>query len=208
MARHKEAEREAVQSETRELLLQAAAEEFARHGYAGANINRSSRSAGFAKGTIYNYFPSKRGLMLALIDETAQAHLDNILAQVQEEDDAARRLVRFFEAGFAFVTDHLAPSRVMVNNIYGPDAEFKQHMWQAYWPMFRLVSTDIITAGITQGVFRPVDPDATAILLMTVYLGTGSQVDENGRLWLDPGQVADFALNALRQADQTLEREG
>jgi TetR/AcrR family transcriptional regulator len=208
MARHKEAEREAVQSETRELLLQAAAEEFARHGYAGANINRISRSAGFAKGTIYNYFPSKRGLMLALIDETAQAHLDNILAQVQEEDDAARRLVRFFEAGFAFVTDHLAPSRVMVNNIYGPDAEFKQHMWQAYWPMFRLVSTDIITAGITQGVFRPVDPDATAILLMTVYLGTGSQVDENGRLWLDPGQVADFALNALRQADQTLEREG
>jgi AcrR family transcriptional regulator len=53
-------------------LQSTAAEEFALSGYDGANINTISIHAGFAKGTIYNYFPSKRALLLALIDTTAQ----------------------------------------------------------------------------------------------------------------------------------------
>jgi AcrR family transcriptional regulator len=45
--------------------------EFACEGYAGANINRISQAAGFAKGAVYNCFACKRALMLALIDEVA-----------------------------------------------------------------------------------------------------------------------------------------
>jgi AcrR family transcriptional regulator len=198
MARHKEAERETVLSETRRRLLEAATTEFAREGYDGANINRISKAAGFAKGTIYNYFPSKRGLMLALIDEVSESHIDFVLEQVQEEGDPGHRLERFFEAGFAFISDHLAQARVMINTLYGPDVEFKAHMYQAYQPLFQFVGNDIIAAGISRGVLREVDPDATAALLMTIYLGAGSQVDEDGRAWLDPSQVAAFALHALR----------
>jgi AcrR family transcriptional regulator len=199
MPRPKKDERDQVLSKTRQLLLDAAAEEFARHGYARANINRISIAAGFAKGTIYNYFASKRELMSALIEATAETHIDWIVRQVAEEEDPRRRLARFFEAGFAFVPRHLAQARVMINTIYGPDVEFKQHMWEAYQPLFEFVSRDIIAAGIARRLFRPVDPEATGILLMTIYLGTASQVSEEGRIWLDPMQVADFTLNALRK---------
>ena len=199
MARHKETERETVLSETRRLLLEAATNEFAREGYDGANINRISKAAGFAKGTIYNYFPSKRALMLALIDEVSEAHIDFVLEQVQGEGDPGHRLERFFKAGFAFISEHLAQARVMINTLYGPDVEFRAHMYQAYQPLFQFVSNDIVAAGISRGVFREVDPDATAALLMTIYLGAGSQVDESGRAWLDPRQVAAFVLNALRR---------
>jgi AcrR family transcriptional regulator len=199
MARLKKDEREQVLSKTRQLLLDAAAEEFARQGYARANINRISSAAGFAKGTVYNYFASKRELMSALIEATAEMHIDWMVGQVEEEEDPRRRLERFFEAGFALVPGHLAQARVMINTIYGPDVEFKQHMWGAYQPLFEFVGRDIIAAGIARGLFRPVDPEATATLLMTIYLGTASQVSEEGRIWLDPGQVADFALNALRK---------
>ena len=40
MPRHKETEKEKVMHETRSLLLKAAADEFARDGYNGANFNR------------------------------------------------------------------------------------------------------------------------------------------------------------------------
>jgi AcrR family transcriptional regulator len=197
MPRHKESERDNIRSETRRLLIEAATTEFAREGYVGANINRISKAAGFAKGTIYNYFDSKRSLMLAIIAETARAHLAFIQPFVLHEDDPRRRLESFFDAGFAFVTAHLAQARVMINTLYGPDAEFKEYMYAAYQPMFQLVSRDILQAGIAQGHFRRMDPDATALLLMTIYLGTGSQVSEEGRIWLDPGQVAAFVLHAL-----------
>jgi AcrR family transcriptional regulator len=197
MPRHKESERNQIQSETRQRLLEAAAAEFAREGYVGANINRISKEAGFAKGTIYNYFDSKRSLMLAVIDQVARLHLAFIEGPVREETDPARRLERFFESGFAFVTAHLAQARAMINTLYGPEDEFKEHMYTAYQPMFQLVSRDILSPGIAQGCFRQVDPASTAVLLMTIYLGTGSQVREDGHLWLDPGQVSAFALQAL-----------
>jgi len=63
MPRYKESERVQIKFDTRQLLLQAATEVFARDGYEKANINRISKTAGFAKGTIYNYFESKRALM-------------------------------------------------------------------------------------------------------------------------------------------------
>ena len=67
--RLKQDDREQVLESNRKPLLEVAAIEFANAGFYGANINRISLAAGFAKGTIYNYFPSKQALMLALLDE-------------------------------------------------------------------------------------------------------------------------------------------
>jgi len=36
--------------------------------------------------------------------------------------------------------------------------------------------------------------------LMTLYLGTGSNVDRQGKVFMDAHQVAEFALHALQPA--------
>lgn len=36
-------------------------------------------------------------------------------------------------------------------------------------------------------------------MLLTLYLGAGSHVDEHGKAYMDPRQVADLALNAIRK---------
>ena len=195
MARIKQEE----QNQTHQRLLQAAAQEFASAGYLGANINTISTSAGYAKGTIYNYFPSKQALLLALIDATARQHLDFITERVRSEPDPARRLERFYQAGFEFVTQFLPQARLLFNIVNGPDEAFKNHLFEAYQPLFQFVAVEIITPGIEQQAFRPVETAGMALLLMTIYLGTASQVDASGHFWLDPAQVADLALNGLRR---------
>jgi AcrR family transcriptional regulator len=197
MPRLSAAVREQVLNKTRQQLLQAATTEFAREGYVGANINRISRAAGFAKGTIYNYFPSKRALMLALIDEIAAAHTDCILERVEPEEEPAQRLGCFFSAGFAFVERHPGRARVIINAVYGPNDEFKQRVYQAYERLFTLIIEDIVEAGIARGDFGPVDPDLATALLMTIYLGSCSQLDPGGKIWLDPDQVVAFILEGL-----------
>jgi AcrR family transcriptional regulator len=199
MARHKESEREKVRGQTRQALLAAATKAFARDGYAGANIDRISLAAGFAKGTIYNYFPSKRALMLTLIEEIAESHTAFIKDQVNHEEQPGMLLMRFYEAGFAFVAQNPARAELMITALYGSDSEFKHHMYQAYQPLFRFVEKRIVSPGIEQGSFRPLDPASTSTLLMTIYLGTSSQVRADGRPWLEPQLVADFALHGLYQ---------
>jgi AcrR family transcriptional regulator len=198
MPRHKETDKEEIMSETRQLLLRSATVEFATEGYMGANINLISKNAGFAKGTIYNYFESKRALMLALIDEIAAGHLEFMVEQVLQDEDPGRRLEHFFAAGFRWITDNRPQGGFLFTTLNGPDDEFKTRMYEAYLPMFQLVAQDILAVGVEQGIFHQVEPVSTAGLIMTIYLGTGSQVNERGEQWFPPNQVSDFCLHALQ----------
>jgi AcrR family transcriptional regulator len=202
MPRHKDAERNRVMGETRRLLLDAATAEFAREGYNGANINRMSKAAGFAKGTIYNYFPSKRALMLALIDEITASHHQFVAGQVRQQEDPVRRLQCFFQAGSEWIVHNLSQGKVMLTMLNGPDAEFNVRMWHGYQPMHQLIIKDILFPGMAQGIFRQEDPARMAGLLMTLYLGIGSTVDEVGRSQLAPEWVAEFVLAGLRETAQ------
>ncbi len=198
MPRLKDAERNGIMSDTRRRLLEAATAEFAKEGYNGANINRISTAAGFAKGTVYNYFPSKRALMMELIDMIATSHYRFLADQVRQEDDAPRRLQRFFQAGSEWIIQNLAQGKVMLTMLNGPDAEFKLRMWQGYQPMHQLIIDEILLPGEKEGTLRREDPRAVAGLLMTLYLGIGSTVDAEGRSWLTPEWVAEFVLAGLR----------
>ena len=203
MARIKKEQRQQILGQTRLRLLDAAAEEFARAGYSDANINTISTAAGFAKGTIYNYYPSKRALLLALIDNAAQEHFDFIVDRVRPEPDVQRRLEILFRAGFEYIAHSPTRSRVLFNTINGPDEALKAHVFEAYQPIFRFVAEEILVLGYERSIFRPVEPDSMALLLMTIYLGTASQLDAQGRPWLDPGQVAGLVLHGLLKEKDT-----
>jgi AcrR family transcriptional regulator len=55
----------------RERLLQAAAEEFAKAGFAGASSESISRRAGMSKATFYEHFANKEECMVSLFDNAA-----------------------------------------------------------------------------------------------------------------------------------------
>jgi AcrR family transcriptional regulator len=97
---------------TRARLLAAAAEEFSRTGLERANIDAISLAAGCGKGTIYNYFPSKEELFLAVVEEaSAQAGSSS----PARHDAPARERLRATVAGFcAWAGQHDALARVLV----------------------------------------------------------------------------------------------
>ena len=112
MPRYSKLDRQEIREQNRKRLLAAAAEEFAHQGYHAANTNRISQAAGFAAGTIFNYFPTKKDLMRVLLDETAQAHYAFIAAAIRQLDEPRRRLEIFFESGFEFITLNLSPANI------------------------------------------------------------------------------------------------
>ena len=54
--------------QTREYLLQAAAQVFAERGFHGATLDEVAAAAGFTKGAVYSNFKNKDDLFLALIE--------------------------------------------------------------------------------------------------------------------------------------------
>lgn len=82
--------------ETRELLLKSAETIFVRDGYEGAELGEIAALAGRTKGAIYAHFKSKEDIFLALIEERARSHreqMEKLLAvsTSQEENLATYR---------------------------------------------------------------------------------------------------------------------
>ena len=67
-----------TRAQTRERLLQAAGEVFAKHGYERASLDDIAAAAGLTKGAVYSSFASKDELFYALMRE----HIDERLGLV------------------------------------------------------------------------------------------------------------------------------
>src|SRR5436190_19148498 len=55
-------------SARRALLVDAALTEFSLHGYEGASLGRIAADAGVTRTVLYDHFPSKRALFVALLE--------------------------------------------------------------------------------------------------------------------------------------------
>jgi AcrR family transcriptional regulator len=195
--RYRDDNRRQAMSETRQRLIIAAEEEIAREGYENASISRITQAAGVATGTIYNYFPSKHELMLAILTEIGTAHCASIVARIRQEEDVLRRAEMLMEVVFAYVGENPMQGRIIFTMLQGSNLKFKTHMSQVYLPMSRLISEEILIPGMEKGVFPTMDPESTTLMIMTFFLGLGAIVDENGGLPLDLTEVGAFVLRAL-----------
>lgn len=88
--------------ETVEALLEAAAQVFERHGYAAGTTNRIAARAGVSIGSLYQYFPNKDALLLALVqrhvDEGA-ARMGPLLAELADDPPPLRDALQSLVAG-------------------------------------------------------------------------------------------------------------
>jgi AcrR family transcriptional regulator len=92
---------------TKALLLQAATEEFAEYGLAGARIDRIAERAGANKRLIYVYFGDKDALFDAVVDEQARTVVKAI--PLGEGD-----LTAFAASRFDYVLANPAARRIAV----------------------------------------------------------------------------------------------
>jgi AcrR family transcriptional regulator len=63
---------------SRRRLLEAAADEFAEHGIAGARVDRIAAASGVNKAQMYGWFGSKDGLFDAVFDEQLHGIVDSV----------------------------------------------------------------------------------------------------------------------------------
>jgi len=101
--------------QTRDYLLQAAAQVFAERGFHGASLDEVAAVAGFTKGAVYSNFKNKEDLFLALLESEYQrelaivrttleaadgppdAHLSDFVTLIQDQFNASGNWSMLFE---------------------------------------------------------------------------------------------------------------
>ena len=147
------AARDPVQTQRR--ILRAARNEFMRHGYSGARIERISRAARSSDRMIYYYFASKEALYLQV--------LENVYAELGEAESAlaldGRRPVEALDQLIAFTWRYYLEHPEFVALLSNENLMRGAHITKSVKvkvlsrPVIEILGT-ILAEGERQGVFR------------------------------------------------------
>ena len=85
----------------REQLLACALAVFARRGLGEARHAEVAREAGMSVPTVFNYFPTREALVLAVLDEVGRFILDEVLRPIQRDERPAPEVLRDSALAFA-----------------------------------------------------------------------------------------------------------
>ena len=87
----------------RRQLLAAAQEVFVAQGYHSAAMDEIAERAGVSKPVLYQHFPGKLELYLALLDESVAALTATVRTALESTTDNQQRVMATFTAFFDFV---------------------------------------------------------------------------------------------------------
>ncbi len=77
-------------AQTRERLLVAARQVFARHGFGGASVDMIAEEAGYSKGAIYSNFETKEAILVELLERYGEEQMADFRAIMQLDPGATR----------------------------------------------------------------------------------------------------------------------
>jgi len=89
--------------ERRRQLLDAALEVFVSQGYHAAAMDEIADRAGVSKPVLYQHFPGKLELYLALLDESVDALVETVRGALRSTTDNKQRVAATFRAYFEYV---------------------------------------------------------------------------------------------------------
>ncbi len=148
----------------RQDFLNAAERVFARRGYHEAGMEEIAEEAGYAIGTVYRYFTSKKELYHTLLEAKAMEHQQRLRAFLESGGTARDRIGLLIRDELQFVRQHQDFLRVLVAEVMANQGDLSdgcRRMRQEHRKNFLRV----IEEGMRSGEFREVDKELASVLL-------------------------------------------
>ena len=88
-------------------------EVFVAHGYHAAAMDEIAERAGVSKPVLYQHFPGKQELYLALLDESVERLVDAVKTALRSTTENRQRVNATFSAYFGYVAEHRGMFRLV-----------------------------------------------------------------------------------------------
>ena len=158
------AQRQTRDRERRRQDFMAAAERvFARRGYHDAGMEEIAEEAGYAIGTVYRYFTSKKELYHSLLEGKALESQMRMRAVLDAELPALERIHALVRDELDFVNRHQDFLRVLVAEVMKGQGDLSEGCRRMRTEHTRNFAR-LIDEGMKKGEFRAVDKELAAVL--------------------------------------------
>ena len=161
--------------QTREMILERAAELFNQQGYFGSSLSDLMRETGLEKGGIYNHFHGKDELALEAFDYACKVVWQSVEEELAGKTNAADRLLAMLAAYRRLIEDPpFAGGCPLLNTAVESDDAHPVLRERARWAMtrWRRWIQKTVSRGIAAGEIRPqTDADTLASIVIATIEG-------------------------------------
>ena len=160
--------------ERRAQLLAAAQEVFVANGYHGAAMDEIAETAHVSKPVLYQHFPSKRELYLALLDSHLEALTELMLGAMSSTTDNKERVQAVMRAYFRFIDSDDQAHRLVFESDLINDADVSSRL-------------ETFNKTFAEAIARIISEDTKLPLLEAQLLGRGlaGMAQVSARYWLE-----------------------
>ncbi|MBD1542327.1 TetR/AcrR family transcriptional regulator [Arthrobacter sp. IA7] len=160
--------------ERRAQLLAAAQEVFVANGYHGAAMDEIAETAHVSKPVLYQHFPSKRELYLALLDSHLEALTELMLGAMSSTTDNKERVQAVMRAYFRFIDSDDQAHRLVFESDLINDADVSSRL-------------ETFNKTFAEAIARIIAEDTKLPLMEAQLLGRGlaGMAQVSARYWLE-----------------------
>jgi len=152
---------------TRKKILNAAEEVFSENGFHKTLVEDIAAKAGLGKGTMYNYFATKKELFQSLIFESLEDLKEIITGEVNKHKTSEEKLKAGLKAYLGFFKQHKSLFVILLQEHNEVGCDNHDDCFEKFLKLIGLI-TDFTKSGISDGTFKKLDP----VTLSYSMLGT------------------------------------
>jgi TetR/AcrR family transcriptional regulator len=182
---------------SRDKILDAAEDLFARRGFAGIGMREVAEVAGLGKSSLFHHFTSKAELYAAVVGRILDLFDQRLTAALAAGGNPLARFDRWVDALIDTLAEHRTASRLLLRSLFEDDelagtSEEEQRADRTIKHMFSAVA-NLLREGMETGVFRlgSIPHTLQSLVGLTVYhFASGEFGDELvGQSLFSPAEV-------------------
>ncbi|MEN5112055.1 TetR/AcrR family transcriptional regulator [Pseudomonas sp. TWI672] len=152
-----------IRQKNEQAIIQAAEDEFARHGFKGTSMNTIALKAGLPKANLHYYFTNKLGLYIAVLSNIIELW-DSTFNALSVDDDPGTALSHYIRTKMEFSRRNPQASRIFAMEVISGGTCLTEYFSADYREWFRGRAA-VFEAWIAAGKMDPVDPVHLIFLL-------------------------------------------
>jgi AcrR family transcriptional regulator len=150
----------------RQEILAAATQVFARKGFASTTTKDIANEADLGESTLYNYFESKRDILLAILEENHV--LFDTLFEMTQGLANRNSLIELFDRTLEIFSERIFFLRTILSEAWVDNDVLNNYVVLRLKQASQLIE-DFIAIQIKAGVFRPIDPAMGSRLALGMF---------------------------------------
>jgi AcrR family transcriptional regulator len=184
----------------RQRILDAAIREFAENGYEKASTNNIVKEAGIAKGLLFHYFGSKKGLFAFALDYAVNFYLDYFLSRLDNlPSDLLDRLTGWLTLKIRMLAEYPLMYRMGVAAIEDVPEDVKAEVAKIYSRVSERLMPVFLNGVDFSGLRKGVEPKKAVGFVLLALNGIAEKYLAEARARPDKG-LADLP-SALKEID-------